>query len=201
MPQQTATLQSAGQVVHSPPATLQVPLRHSAGAAQSAGQLPFVSPTATSHNPFPQQAATLQSAGQVVHSPPATLQVPLGHSAGGGGGGGGGAPQSAGQFSEVSPESQFPSPQTGQLIVLQFWKGLPAGVKKVITVSTINQARKIIASPITVAVKIFFAPPILPGSPPAVRNIAPPTTIIKTAKGKIIFKVKKSTILLNKTKR
>jgi len=116
-------------------------------------------------------------------------------------GGGGGAPQSAGQFSGVSPGSQFPSPQTGQSIVLQFWKGLPAGVKNIIIVSTINQARKIIASPITTDVKIFFAVPILPGSPAAVRNITPPITIIRTAKGKIIFKVKKSTILLNKTKR
>jgi len=56
-------------------------------------------------------------------------------------------------------------------------------------------------SPITTDVKIFLAVPILPGSPPAVKNITPPTTIIKIAKGNSMLMVKKSTILLNKTKK
>jgi hypothetical protein len=115
--------------------------------------------------------------------------------------GGGDAAQSAGQLSLVSPELQSPSPQTGQSIVLQFWKGLPAGVIKTMIVSTINQLAKMIKIPIAVAVKIFFAWPILPISPAAVKNIMPPTTIIKTARGKRMLIVTKSTILFNKTKR
>jgi hypothetical protein len=68
-------------------------------------------------------------------------------------------------------------------------------------VSTISQARKIIKSPMTTDVKIFLAIPILPGSPAAVKNITPPITIIKMARGKRTSFAKKSIILLNKTKR
>jgi len=55
--------------------------------------------------------------------------------------------------------------------------------------------------PITVEVRIFFAVFILSGLPAAVKKITPPIIIIKTAKGKRISFAKKSTILLNKTKR
>jgi hypothetical protein len=89
----------------------------------------------------------------------------------------------------------------GQLMSFQFLKGLPEFVINIMIVSTISQARKIIKSPITTDVRIFLAVPILPGSPAAVKNITPPMTIIKTAKGKRTSFAKKSMILLNKTKR
>jgi hypothetical protein len=83
----------------------------------------------------------------------------------------------------------------------QFLKGLPDFVMNIMIVSTISQARKIIKSPMTTEVRIFLDVSILPGFPAAVRNITPPITIIKTAKGKRTSFAKKSIILLNKTKR
>jgi hypothetical protein len=110
-------------------------------------------------------------------------------------------PQSDGQFSAVSPDSQTLFPQIGQLMSFQFLKGLPDFVMNIIIVLTISQARKIMINPMTTEVKIFLAVPILPGSPAAVKNITPPITIIKMARGKRTSFAKKSMILLNKTKR
>jgi len=90
------------------------------------------SPTNELQMPFPQQAATVQSAGQVLHSPPATSQIPFGQL---GPGPGPGPPPRICRIIEGIPfaNKTINNPMSVQKIILLavfIFSGLPPEVKK-----------------------------------------------------------------------